>query len=210
MSNPKSIYLVDDDESFLTAMTRLLRLEGHQVSAFRSGRDLLDNVSAQARGCIVMDLGMPDMDGLQLQRSLSAAAITLPIIFLSGQGDIPSTVSAMQGGAVDFIEKHAPKEKVLSAIARALERDARTSLANEKLEAINERFRRLTPRELEVLRHVVRGRMNKQIAAALDINERTVRLHRTAITTKMGVHSAAQLATLVREAGLFESDGVLP
>jgi len=122
------------------------------------------------------------------------------------KSDIPSTVRAMQGGAVDFVEKHAPREKLLAAIRGALERDAKASESRAAQSELRQRFEALTKRELEVLREVVRGQMNKQIAATLGISERTVKLHRTAIKSKLGVRSSARLATLARDAGLFEGD----
>lgn len=204
--NAVTVHLVDDDESHLRAAARLLSAQGFAVRAFDAGPALLAAVSPATRGCVVADLEMPGLDGLALQHELAAAGVLMPVVFLSGRGDIPRTVKAMQEGAVDFIEKHAPAEQLVAAIRRALDRDAEESMRRTRLGAVSQRFASLTRREMEVLAEVVRGRMNKQIAATLGISERTVKMHRTSITTKVGVHSAAQLATLAREAGLFGPD----
>jgi len=190
-----TVHVVDDDGSFARSVERLLAASGHRVRSFGSGAELLAAVSGETRGCVLMDLNMPGFDGLAVQAKLAESGAALPVVFLTGYGDIPSTVRAMRGGAVDFLEKHATKEVLLAAIGRALERD--------RVQAeLRQRFAMLTQRELEVLRHVVRGRMNKQIAADLGIHERTVKLHRAAVTAKVGVRSAAELTALAREAGV--------
>lgn len=194
MSEP-IVRVVDDDGSYARALSRLLIARGYQVTSYASGAELLAQLSSEPRGCVVMDLDMPGMDGLELQSELARRGVRLPVVFLTGAADIPSSVSAMRGGAVDFLEKRAPSEQLTAAVERALASD------REQRE-MRERFAGLTERELEVLRHVLRGRMNKQIAADLGIHERTVKLHRTAVTTKVGVRSVAELATLARDAGL--------
>jgi len=198
------VHLVDDDESYLRATARMLTSEGHRTATFPSAARLLGALSAASRGCVVADLSMPEMDGLELQATLSAAGVHLPILFLSGHADIPSTVRAMQGGAMDFLEKHAPREQLVAAIRRALARDGIEHDARERLVALRRRFDGLSRRELEVLREVLRGQMNKQIAASLGISERTVKLHRTSIKAKIGVNSAARLETLARDAGFSD------
>jgi len=202
--NPAVVHLVDDDESHLRALARLLTAQGLPVRAYASGATMLQSLAADARGCVVADLDMPGMDGLDLQRALRDSGIRMPVVFLTGHGDIPSTVSAMREGAIDFLEKHAPSEKLIDAIHRALERDRLDSARQAEADSRVQRFSRLTRRELEVLREVVKGLMNKQIAAALGVSERTIKMHRTAISQKVGVHSVAQLVTLAREAALFE------
>jgi len=201
--NPAVVHLVDDDESHLRALARLLTAQGLLVRAHASGQSLLEALAADARGCVVADLAMPGMDGLVLQRALRDSGFRLPVVFLTGHGDIPSTVSAMRDGAVDFLEKHAPCEKLVDAINRALERLRLESARQAEADSRTQRFARLTRRELEVLREVVKGLMNKQIAAALGVSERTIKMHRTSISQKVGVHSVAQLVTLTREAGIF-------
>jgi FixJ family two-component response regulator len=195
MSDSARVHVVDDDASFARALARLLTAHGLEVQAFGSGTELLSQVTPMSRGCVVMDLNMPGLGGLEVQQCLAEKGVGLPIVFLTGRGDIPSSVRAMRQGAADFLEKHAPEAELVSAVRRALAADAAQS-------ALRTRLAHLSERELEVLRHVVRGRMNKQIAADLGIHERTVKLHRSAITTKLGVRSAAELASLARDAGL--------
>ena len=145
---------------------------------------------------------MPGLSGLDLQEALAKTKHKLPVVFLSGHGDIPTTVQAMRRGAEDFLTKTAPKEELIDAVKRALARDANERSERARLAAVRALFATLTPRELEVLRHVVRGRLNKEIAWDLAIHERTVKLHRTAITTKLGVHSTAELTKLWIEVGV--------
>jgi FixJ family two-component response regulator len=204
MSEPAVVYVVDDDASYRVAVCRLLRAAGFDARMFASANEFLAQLSLNTRGCVVADLQMPGLNGLELQEALARSDTPLPVVFLTGYGDIPSTVRAMRQGAVDFLEKRTPDVQLIAAVNRALERDAAASTAHATQDALRRRFATLTSRELEVLRHVVHGRMNKQIAVALGIHERTVKLHRTAITRKVGVPSVAQLTTLARDAGLFE------
>jgi FixJ family two-component response regulator len=204
MNTVSSVYLVDDDPDFLNALARVVRTSGLEAHAFASADAFLTLVSPQIRGCIVTDLSMPDKDGLQLQTALVERCAMMPIIFLTGHGSIPGSVHAMRAGAVDFLEKTATCEQVLGAIRRALDSEAAAYDARCRLAQLQRRFATLTPREREVLSHVVSGRMNKQIAAALGISERTVKLHRTAITTKVGVHSSAELTMLSLKARVFQ------
>ena len=202
MSDAK-VYLVDDNESFLRALSRLLRLSGFQVVDCQSAVAFLSQLGAATAGCVVADLRMPGMDGLALQAALRQTDNPLPVVFLTGQGDIPASVRAIRNGAEDFLTKDAPKEDLIGAVQRALARDAQERAGRERLATLRRRFGLLSARELEVLAHVMRGRLNKQIAGELGIHERTVKLHRTAITTKLGVHSVAELTKLWMEAGGF-------
>ncbi len=197
------VYVVDDNASFLVSVSRLLRAAGYQVQAFGSAREFLAQLTPPMQGCVVADLQMPGMDGLELQEALQKSANPLPVVFMSGQGDIPSTVRAMRRGAEDFLTKLAPKEDLLKAVERALERGALERKNRRHREALFVRLNRLSERELEVLGHVVRGQLNKQIASDLNINERTVKLHRTNLTRKLEVQSVAELTRLTQEAGLF-------
>jgi two-component system response regulator FixJ len=198
-----TVHIVDDNVPFLTATSRLLRASGFTVKTFSSATDFLAQRDEQAPGCVLADVQMPGMDGLELQAALARSPNPLPILFLTGHGDIPSSVRAMRDGAEDFLEKRAPKAQLLAAVERALARDAREREARARQRELRARFDALSPRELEVLGHVVRGRLNKQIAGDLGIHERTVKLHRTAITTKLRVQSVAELTRLTDEAGLF-------
>ena len=202
-----TVFIVDDDASFLKSVSRLLTAVGYTVQAFESAQAFLDQVRPEMSGCVVADLQMPGIDGLQLQETLRKSVNPLPIIFLTGQGDIPTTVSAMRSGAEDFLTKRARKEDLLAAIERAFERDAQERQQREHLRDLRRRFDELSKRELEVLAQVVQGRLNKQIAADLNINERTVKLHRTNITRKLRVQSVAELTRLADEAGLFKAPG---
>ena len=202
MSTIGTVHLVDDDPEFLTATRRFVRSAGFPVAIFSSVADLLAQVSAETRGCVIADLVMPEVGGLELQQLLTRQGVLMPVVFLTGQGNIPSSVQAMRDGAIDFIEKLAPKEELTAAIMRALERDAEVHLARAKLAERRRRFAMLTEREREVLELVVRGQRNKQIAGALGVTERTVKHYRGVISTKLGVHSVAQLAILASEASL--------
>jgi FixJ family two-component response regulator len=200
-----TVQIVDDDRSFLVATSRLLRASGFVVKTFSSAGDFLAQHDTDAPGCVLADLQMPGMNGLELQSALAQSPNPLPILFLTGHGDIPSSVRAMRGGAVDFLEKRAPKEKLIDAVKRALARDVQERGERARREELRSLFDALSERELEVLFHVVKGRLNKQIAGDLGIHERTVKLHRTAITTKLGVQSVAELTRLTLEAGIFEA-----
>jgi FixJ family two-component response regulator len=203
------VYVVDDDASFLMAVSRLLRAAGYAVRTFARVKEFLSEPT-DTHGCVIADLQMPGLSGLELQEALARTGHTLPVIILTGQGDIPTTVQAMRQGAEDFLTKHAPKDDLLEAVRRALDRDARQRAERARQDELRARFDDLTPREREVLQQVVQGRLNKQIAAELNINERTVKLHRTAITTKVNVRSVAELARLVQEARVFMGPSTFP
>jgi FixJ family two-component response regulator len=200
-SETPTVYLVDDDPSILRALARLLRAGGHQVSAFRSPREFLAQHDATAPGCIVLDLAMPDLNGLELQTALAATNCQQPIIFLSGHGDVPSSVRAMKAGAVDFLTKPVSEADLQAAIQRAIEPDQRMRRARAELLAFGERLNALTPREREVLRHVVSGKRNKQIAADLGIGEKTVKVHRSRVMEKVGIRSLADLVRMAERVG---------
>jgi two-component system response regulator FixJ len=197
------VHIVDDDPSFLRAVGRLLRAAGFAVKQHGSAAEFLSRPSADAPGCVLVDLRMPGMSGLDLQSALATTRDPLPVVFLSAHGDVPSTVRAMKQGAEDFLTKQAPRKDLLAAVARALERDAADRAKRARQRGLRERLASLTERERDVLALVVQGKPNKEIAADLGIRERTVKLHRTAITTKLEVPSVAQLTRLVQEAGLL-------
>lgn len=198
------IRIVDDDASYLTAVARMLRASGFAVKTFASALEFLAQPEVEVPGCIIVDLQMPGLSGLDLQEALKKTKNTLPVIFLSGQGDIPTTVHAIRRGAEDFLTKLAPKDDLIGAVNRAIDRDARERTAHARLEALHARFTALSPREFEVLRHVVQGKQNKQIAYDLGIHERTVKLHRTSIKTKLNVDSIAGLTELWLEYSRLE------
>jgi len=198
-----TVHIVDDDASFLAAISRLLRASGFAVKTFASASEFLAERDVEAAGCVVVDLQMPGLNGLDLQLALGRTRNPLPVIFLTGQGDIPMSVRAMREGAEDFLTKTAPKAALLHAIQRALARDAREREERARRREVCARLEKLTEREREVLGHVVRGRLNKQIAGDLGIHERTVKLHRTSITTKLRAPSVAELTRLAQQAGLL-------
>jgi two-component system, LuxR family, response regulator FixJ len=200
-----TVFVVDDDVSFLRSLSRLLRASGLQVVMHNSAAEFLAELQPDMPGCVITDLMMPGMDGMALQEALQKAGSPLPILFLTGRGDIPKTVQAMRGGAEDFLTKTAPKEDLMAAVRRALARNELDRARRARLRALRQPFELLTDREREVLQHVLQGKLNKQIAADLGIHERTVKLHRTSITTKLQVHSVAELTRLVQEAGVFQA-----
>ena len=203
MSCPRpTVFVVDDDVSVLRAVSRLLCASGFQVVTHQSAMEFLAELKPGTAGCLITDLQMPGTDGMALQQALQKAGSPLPIIFLTGHGDIPTTVQAMRRGAEDFLTKHAPKADLIAAVKRALARNEKYLAECARVRTLREPFERLTDREREVLRHVLQGKLNKQIAADLGIHERTVKLHRTSITTKLRVHSVAELTRLVQDAGL--------
>jgi FixJ family two-component response regulator len=197
-----TVHVVDDDESFLNAMARLLRASGFLSRTYSSAREFLEERRADEPGCVVVDLHMPDLGGLDLQAALAQSRYPLPVLFLTGHADTASTVRAMRGGAEDFLEKTAPKELVLDAVRRALARNQQEREERSHRDELRARFAAISAREREVLEHVLRGRLNKQIAGDLGIHERTVKVHRKAIMTKLSVRSVAALAQLSQEAGL--------
>jgi FixJ family two-component response regulator len=201
MSTP-IIHVVDDDPSFRTAVTRLLRAAKYEVRIYASASEFLDSDPCAESGCILLDLQMPGMGGLDLQQSLARMEERLPIIFLTGHGDIPASVSAMKAGAVDFLTKPVQRETLLRVVQNALGVDAKGRAARAVLRELQERYERLTPREREVLAHVVGGKLNKQIAFDLGAAERTIKAHRASIMAKLGVQSVAELARLAQELGI--------
>ena len=201
MSEP-TVHVVDDDGPFLLAMSRLLRASGFSVKTYVSATDFLAEREEDAPGCVVVDLRMPEVSGLDLQTALARARHPLPLLFLTGHADTASTVQAMRGGAEDFLEKRAPKEQLLDAVQRALARDARERAERSRQDEVRQRFETISPREREVLGLVLQGRLNKQIAGDLGIHERTVKVHRKSIMTKLGVRSVAALTRLAQEAGM--------
>jgi len=199
------VFVVDDDESFLKAINRFLRANGYAAKCYSSATDFLTQRPTHAAGCVVADLRMPGMDGLALQTALARSDNPLPVVFLSGNGDIPSSVSAMRGGAEDFLVKTAPKEDLLAAVERALKRDVEQRKSRLRMNELTMRFAELTSREKEVLSYVLRGQLNKQIAANLGITERSVKRHRTNLMRKLEISSVVDLAQLAAEAGISDT-----
>jgi FixJ family two-component response regulator len=196
------VYVVDDDPSVGTALERLIRSAGRDVRTFTSAFEFLDRIDPDAPACLILDVNMPALNGLELQEVLAEKAIALPIVFISGHGTVPMSVKAMKGGAVDFLPKPFSDEDLLNAISRAIEADRQAKEGREHLKGLRERVESLTPREREVFQLVVSGLLNKQIASELGTAEKTVKVHRARVMTKMGAHSVADLVRFAYKLGI--------
>jgi FixJ family two-component response regulator len=200
------VFLVDDDPGVLKALTRILEAKRYQVRAFSSARQFLSEHDPSVPGCAIFDVSMPNLDGLELQAALAASGVERPIIFITGKADIPDSVTAMKAGAIDFLTKPVKSRALLAAIALASEKEAKAREHRSELAFIHERVEKLTPREKEVLSHVVAGLLNKQIAARLGIVEKTVKLHRGRVMQKMGVRTVADLVRIAERVGIRPSN----
>jgi len=194
-----TVFLVDDDPGVLRALTRLLRASGREVRAFASQQEFLGQHDPDAPGCLVLDVAMPERSGLELQRDLAASGAERAVVFITGHGDIPTSVQAMKAGAVDFLTKPFNDVELLAAVQAAIDRDALMRRHRAEREEIARKLATLTLRERQVLEHVVAGQLNKHIAASLGTVEKTIKVHRGRIMQKMG---AASLVELVRMADL--------
>jgi FixJ family two-component response regulator len=193
------IHVVDDDDSLRSALQRLLAAAGYRVKAYASAGEFLLDPPADAPGCLLLDLRMPGPSGIDLQEALSRHGIRLPVIFLTGHGDLTTGVRAMKAGAVDFLTKPVEREPLLAAVARALELDAAQRAARGADAQLQARFAQLTARERDVFELVVAGRLNKQIADALGIAERTVKAQRAQVMAKLGAANAAELGRIAAQ-----------
>ena len=198
------VYLVDDDEAIRRSAGFMLKTSGFKVTSFASGLDLLKEAKELPPGCILLDVRMPDMDGLQVQQALKDRGIGFPVIVMTGHGDVTVAVQAMKAGAVDFIEKPFEKAVLLSAIDEGLARIEHAGRSRARAEEAQVRLQALTPRERDVLEGLVRGHPNKTIAYDLDISPRTVEIHRANLMTKLGVASLSEALRIAFAAGLDE------
>lgn len=196
------VYLVDDDTAVQKALGRLLQARGYVVHSYTAPQAFLAEHDASIAGCAILDVSMPDLDGLELQQALSEQGSQRPIIFLTGKGDVPTSVRAMRAGAIDFLTKPVNDADLFAAIARAEKEDYESRSTAASLSSIRAKVDMLTPRELEVMTHVVAGRLNKQIAGDLGTVEKTVKVHRARVMSKMGVRSVADLVRLAEKAGI--------
>jgi FixJ family two-component response regulator len=196
------VFLVDDDPGVLKALTRVLNSRGYEVLAFSSPAEFLAQHDPSIPGCAIFDVSMPGLDGIELQAALKAGGCERPVIFITGVGDIPLTVQAMKAGAVDFLTKPVKSSELLAAVAVAAEKETQALKHRSELRSINGRMKTLTPREREVMTHVIAGRLNKQIAADLGTAEKTVKLHRGRMMRKMGVRTVADLVRVAEKAGI--------
>ena len=204
MPEPEAVvFVVDDDASVRTSTERLVRSIGFRVQTFVSAREFLDGARPEGPACLVLDIHMPGPSGLDLQQELGRAGFHIPIIFVTGHADVPTTVRAMKAGAVEFLTKPYRRQTLIDAVRGAIERDRIARRERLDATALRERYEHLTPREREVMRFVVAGLLNKQIAAELDTTERTIKFHRAHIMEKM---AAASLPDLVRMAAHLDGD----
>jgi len=197
-----TVFVVDDDMPILKALARLFRSVDMAVAPFASPREFLAQFDPGVAGCLVLDLEMPGLGGIELQQELAARGNELPVIFLTGHGNIPTSVKAMKQGAVDFLTKPVHDDDLLEAVRTALEKDRMNRKARTELAEIRGKLALLTPREREVLSHVVSGRLNKQIAADLGTVEKTIKVHRAHLMSKLEVHTVADLVRLAERAGI--------
>ena len=197
-----TVYVVDDDPDVLKAIERLLQSVGLGVATFSSPQRFLEGCDRSAPGCLVLDLALPGLSGLELQRVLEQQAIFLPIVFLTGRGDIAASVQAMKHGAVNFLTKPVDDAELIAAVHEALARDRALRPARVERERVAKCLAALTQRERQVLELIVNGRLNKQIAAELGTVEKTIKFHRANLMRKMGVRVVADLVKLAERAGV--------
>jgi FixJ family two-component response regulator len=200
------IYIVEDDEAVRDSLALMLESVGHNVKAFATADAFLSAYSPQMSGCIVLDIRMPGMDGMELQSRLNAMNSILPIIFVTGHGDIPMAVEAMQRGAMDFVQKPYREQELLSKISSALKLDEENRQSLQEKQTIIEQLASLTPREHEVMEGMVAGKANKVIAYDLDISQRTVEIHRARVMEKLNAKSLAHLVRMVMTVGADASE----
>jgi FixJ family two-component response regulator len=203
MTSP-TVHVVDDDELTRKGTARLLAAAGFAARTYANALQFLSAIESTetTSGCIILDVQLPDQSGLDLQVALAKRAVPLPIIFVTGHGQIPDTVQAIQRGAVDFLTKPVDGHVLLAAVGRALAQDAASGAMRAHQVALRRRYERLTPREREVFLHLIGGQLNKQVAADLQITERTIKMHRASIFEKLEVNSMAEMARLAVDLGI--------
>lgn len=195
-----TVYIVDDDDAIRDSLTLLMRSVGLASRCFASAHEFLEAYEPDAHACLVADIRMPGLSGLELQTELNERQARVPLIFITGHGDVPMAVKAMRAGAIDFIQKPFRDQDLLDCIHKALQQDSSARRAELEIRSVRDRLAELTPRENEVMRKVVAGCANKVVAADLGVSQRTVELHRARVMKKMGVRSLAELVRLVARA----------
>src|SRR5205814_1211724 len=203
MPSAASVFVVDDDASVRKSLTRFIETAGDTVESFASAREFLERMPSREPCCLVLDVRMPGMTGLDLQKALGKAVHQIPVVFVTGHGEVSMGINAMKAGAVDFLTKPFDRKDLLDAIGRAVARDTRTLTIEARTGSIHARVNTLTPRERQVFALVVTGMLNKQIAAALGIAEKTVKVHRARVMEKMRAGSVAELVRLDDEVGVI-------
>lgn len=191
------VFLVDDDEDVRDAVSMLIGTAGHAVEVFAGPDELLERITPDDHGCMVLDVRLPGMNGLELQRELYQRGIRMPVLFITGHGDIPMAVRAVNAGAMDFLEKPFDDEVLLARVESALEEDREQREISTRRASIEERLATLTPREREVMEEILRGKLNKVIAADLDLSTRTVEVHRARILEKLQARNGSEMVRLV-------------
>jgi FixJ family two-component response regulator len=207
VTDAPTVFIVDDDPSVRRSTERLVRSMGFRVQSFASAREFRDGASVEGAACLLLDVRMPGQSGLELQLELTRSGVEIPIIFVTGHGSIPMTVSAMKAGAAEFLTKPVRSRELLAAIRAAVDRDRAARQRLLEGEALRERHARLTPREREVMALVVAGLLNKQIAGELGTSERTVKFHRSHIMKKMQAESLAELVRMAARLGIRPARG---
>jgi FixJ family two-component response regulator len=197
-----TVFVIDDDPSVRKSLSRLLRSVGHGVETFSSAEEFLAREHFDGIGCMILDVQMPGLSGMDLQAELSKAETSMPVVFITGHGDIPMSVEAMRKGAVHFLSKPFDDSDLLAAVKEAIEKDRQAKAEQAEIHDIRNRLSLLTPREYEILRYVITGMLNKQIAFVLNIAEKTVKIHRGRVVEKLRVDSVAELVRLAEKAGI--------
>ena len=200
--NEPTVFIIDDDLSIRKGITRLVKAIGFNTESYESATDFLESGKCLEHGCIILDVHMPEMTGPELQEKLVNTGCSMPIIFLSAHGDVPTTTRAMKKGAVDFLTKPVNVDELLTAIDVSLAQDLENRAQSEETSSIIEKIKQLTPREHEVMTYVITGMLNKQIAGEMEISEETVKIHRGRVMQKLDIVSVAQLVRLCEKAGI--------
>ena len=206
ISNDAMVYIVEDDVSFRKSMERLIRVAGYEVEAFGTANEFLTSADIRYPGCLLLDVQLPDTDGLTLQQTLNEKCSILPIVFMTGHGNIPMGIKAIKSGAVDFLVKPFKPDELLTAVREALERSTNDAAEALEKDSVNALIKTLTPRENEVLRYVIAGKLNKQTAFELGTCEKTIKVHRSRIMKKTKVSSVAELVRLAQKVDIQPVD----
>lgn len=201
-TNGLTVFIVDDDQAMRDTLATLMHTEGHPVESYASGVDFLDAWTPEKRGCMILDINLPQISGLDLQHTLSERGITLPIIFLTGFGDVPKTSAAFKAGAINFLEKPVEANILLDGVNEALELSSRLQEAESRKNEVDALYSHLTPREKEIIVFLARGYSAKQVGRALGISHRTAEIHRARIMEKLGAQSLADLVALAIQMGV--------